>query len=78
MELTKDHFDKELGKMAVMIKTGFDATDVRFDQIDERFNKLETKVDVIQGKLDNILYKEVVHIESRVKKIEQHLGLKPA
>lgn len=70
-ELTKDHFDKELGKMAVMIKTGFDATDSRFD-------KLEQKVDIIQGKLDNILYKEMVHIETRVKKIEQHLGLKPA
>ena len=87
-ELTKEHFDQQLkslvtqtaletafDKQAVLINNAFQAHSDHFDQ---RLDKIETKVDVIQGKLDNILYKEVVQIETRVKKIEQHLGLKAA
>jgi hypothetical protein len=70
-ELTKEHLDKQFEKMAVMIKNGFNATATKDD-----LNRLETKVDIIQGKLDNILYKEIVGIETRVNKIEKHLGLK--
>lgn len=77
--LTKDYFDEQFDKMGQAIALGFEGTATKdgLAAVENRLDHLETKVDVIQGKLDNILYKEIAHIETRVKKIEQHLGLKP-
>ena len=90
-EVTKDHLDKQFEKMATMIAKGFDETaskveltgvenrlSGKVDSVESRLGKMESKFDIIQGKLDNILYKEIVGIETRVSKIEKHLGLKPA
>ena len=70
-EISKKYFDDQFDKLGQAIARGFDETN-------GNVKTLETKVDVIQGKLDNILYKEVTQLETRVNKIEKHLGFKPA
>ena len=79
-ELTKEHVDKQFEKMAVMIAKGFEATSTKTEVkgLENRLDKLEGKVDIIQGKLDNILYKEINNLDSRVHKIEKHLGFTTA
>lgn len=60
----KDHFDKLL-------------VDLKKD-MDQRFDKIDGRLEIVESKLDRALYTEVVHLEARLKRVEQKLGIKPA
>ena len=83
--------DKRFDKMAVMIKNGFDNTatkkeleEVRMDlktdiaSLQADVVKIDDGLKVVETKLDKALYTEIVKLETRVKKIEEHLGMKPS
>ena len=55
----------------------FNQIDRKFHQIDQKFNGLNEKIDRIENKVDRALHKEYTNLEGRVKKIENHLNLKP-
>ena len=69
-----------LDDLAVMIKNGFDNTATKKDIEDVRFDiaKIDDRLKVVETKLDKALYTEISKLETRVKKIEEHLGMKPS
>ncbi len=77
-----------------MIKNGFDNTatkadfkalDARIDTLDQKIDTLDQKVDkiderlqIVEAKLDRALYTEYIHLETRVKRLEEKAGIKSA
>ena len=43
--------------------------------LEPAFNDVHEKLDVIQTKLDKALYTEVVHLEARIKRLEDKVGI---
>ncbi len=86
-ELTQKYFDEQFEKLASSVKKGFDNTSTKqdFKELDQKIDNLESKVDkideglqTVETKLDRALYTELTHIEARVKRLEQKVGIKPA
>ena len=93
MELTKKYFDEQFENLTSSVKAGFDNTatkkelntlETKVDGLETKVDGLETKIDkiderlqIVETKLDRALYSEYVHLETRVKKLEQHTGIKP-
>ena len=66
------------------LETKVDGLETKVDGLENKVDGLETKVDkiderlqIVETKLDRALYSEYVHLETRVKKLEQHTGIKP-
>lgn len=55
----------------------FDAIDGRFSDMDGRFDTLEERLGIVETKLDRALYTELVYIETRLRKVEEKVGIKP-
>lgn len=72
--------DKRFDKMAAMIKSGFDHTatiqDVKI--LNQKIDKVGDRLQTVETKLDRALYTETVHLETRIKRLEEHVGIKPA
>ena len=75
-----------LDDLAVMIKDGFDNTatknDVevlssRFDTLEQKVDKVDERLQTVETKLDRALYTEVVHLERRLRRVEEKVGIKP-
>ena len=91
---TKDEFRKELAKgldqsfekQAVLINNAFQSHSDHFDKIiadmkkdmDASFEKVENRLDTVESKIDRALYAEAIHIETRLKRVEQKLGIETA
>lgn len=61
----KEHFDKRL-----------DGVDRRFDSLDSKVDKIDERLQVVETKLDRALYTELTHIEARLRKVEEKVGIK--
>ncbi len=76
-----------LDDLAVMIKNGFDNTatkqdfevlNQKIDKVDKKVDKIDERVQVVETKLDRALYTELTHLETRVKRLEQKVGINAA
>lgn len=70
--------DERFEKQARMIKTGFDNTATRQDveHIRDDIAKIDERLQIVEAKLDRALYTEYVHLEARVKRLEEKAGIK--
>lgn len=72
--------DQRFDKMGQMINSAFQGQkehlDERFDGVNERLDKVEERLAVVETKLDRALYTEVVHLETRIKRLEEKVGIK--
>ena len=77
-DLTKEHLDEKFEKQAQMIAKGFDNTANKqdVDEIRSDIAKLDERLHVVEIKLDRALYTEITHIEARVKRLEEKVGIK--
>ena len=79
-----------LDDLAVMIKNGFDNTATKKDlaaveqslrkditKLEGKVDKIDERLQIVETKLDRALYTEYVHLETRVKRLEEKIGLKP-
>ena len=71
-----------LDDLAAMIKNGFDNTATKQDlrevktSLKSDIAKIDEKLQVVETKLDRALYTELTHIETRVKRLEERVGIK--
>ena len=47
------------------------------DNLEPAFDNVYNELQVIQTKLDRALYTELIHLETRVKRLEQKAGITP-
>lgn len=82
----KNNKSVTLDDLAVMIKNGFDNTatkqDVvvitgRLDTLEQKVDKVDERLQTVETKLDRALYTEVVHLERRLRRVEEKVGIKP-
>lgn len=82
-----------LDDLVVMIKNGFDQTatkkdaealggslnalDKKVDKLDKKVDKIDERLQTVETKLDRALYTEVVHLETRLRRVEEKVGIKP-
>jgi len=45
------------------------------DNLEPAFDNVYNELQIIQSKLDRALYTEIVHLEARVKRLEQKTGI---
>ena len=80
--ILKEELEKGFEEQARFINTAFqeqqDHMDDKFDAVDQRFDKIEERLQIVETKLDRALYTELVHLESRLRTVEEKIGLKPA
>lgn len=70
--------DRGFEKQAVLINSAFQEQKDHFDRlIADLQEDLKGDITRIETKLDRALYTELVHLEARVKRVEQKLGIKP-
>ena len=43
--------------------------------LEPAFDGLHQRIDIIETKLDKVLYTEVVHLEARIKRLEDKVGI---
>lgn len=73
-----------LDDLAVMIKNGFDNTATKKDleavekSLSKDIVKIDERLQLVETKLDRALYTEYVHLETRVKRLEEKVGIKTA
>lgn len=74
------HIDGRIDKMAAMIKHGFDntSTSQNFEVLNQKNDKVYDRLQTVETKLDRALYTDNVHLERRIKRLEEHVGIKPA
>jgi hypothetical protein len=86
-ELTKDYFDGQFDKLGQAIARGFEETatkielnkvEVELEGVKTSITKLDNRLGVVEINLNKALHTEYVHLEVRVKRLEQHTGLKTA
>lgn len=67
-----------LDDLAVMIKSGFDntATKADIEEVRSDIAKIDERLHVVESKLDRALYTEITHLEGRVKRLEEKVGIK--
>ena len=72
-----------LDDLADMVQVGFNETYHRFDKVEGRLTGVEEKLSdvddrlsVVEVKLDKALYASMAHLEARVKKLEEKVGIK--
>lgn len=101
-ELTKEHFDQQLGKLvtkkdfevvlddrfkkqAILINSAFQEQGEHFTRLiadlqhdlDGKIDKLDGRLQTVETKLDRALYTELTHLESRLRRVEEKVGIKP-
>ena len=84
-EITLKHLEKAFDKQAVLINNAFEDQKNYIDQqahkvggrIDLLQDELKTDIHRVEAKVDKALYSEYVNLETRVKRVEHKLGLKP-
>ena len=80
-KILKEKLDEGFEAQARLINTAFQGEkehlDERFDNVDQRLDKVEERLGVVETKLDRALYTELVHLETRIKRIEEKVGIKP-
>ena len=64
--------------LARMIAEGFESTAAKPDlvRLETKVDKIDEKLRIVETKLDRALYTQLAHLESRVKKLEEKIGLK--
>lgn len=86
-EILKKELEKGFEKQALMIKRGFDETaskteiksvESRLTGVEGEMLKVHDRLTTVGHKLDSVLYKEFDRIETRLKRVEQKLGINPA
>lgn len=70
--------DERFDKMAVMIKAGFDntATKQDFVVLNDKIDGIDERLKLVETKLDRALYTEVTHLEARIRRLEEKVGIK--
>ena len=59
------------------LETKVDGLETKVDGLETKIDKIDERLQIVETKLDRALYSEYVHLETRVKKLEQHTGIKP-
>lgn len=83
-QLTKkeleESLDRRFEEQARIINSGFEQTATKqdFKVLNKRFDKVEDRLQVVEIKLDRALYTETVHLEARIKRLEEKVGIKPS
>lgn len=83
-----------LDDLAVMIKNGFDNTatkqavealggslntlDKKVDKLEKKVDKIDERLQTVETKLDRALYTELVFLETRLRRVEEKVGIKSA
>ena len=81
---TLDSIAKSIDDLARITANGFANTATKQDlaMVEQSLKSDITKIDeclrVVESKLDRALYTELVHLESRLRKVEEKIGIKPA
>ncbi|MBI4053975.1 MAG: hypothetical protein HY397_01440 [Candidatus Doudnabacteria bacterium] len=77
--------DDRFEKQAIMIKAGFDYTATKEDLkgvegrltgVESSLEKIDERLQTVEAKLDRALYTEYIHLEARVKRLEEKAGIK--
>ena len=79
-ELSKEYFDDQFDKLGVAIARGFEetATKVELNDLKTNVQKIDNRLHAVEINLNKALHTEYVNLEVRVKRLEQHTGLKTA
>lgn len=82
-----------LDDLALMVANGFANTATKQDlenlatkqdlkiteeSLKKDLNAINDRLKIVETKLDKALYTDMVKLETRVKRIEEHIGLKPS
>lgn len=51
--------------------------DEKLKPLDKKIDKIDERLQVVEAKLDRALYTEYIHLEARVKRLEEKVGIKP-
>jgi len=78
-----------MDQLAKMVAAGFDNTATKDDlegvrggikrleqKVGDGFSQVDKRLGIVETKLDKALYQEMSHIEARVKRLEQKVGIK--
>lgn len=63
-------------QMGVMVARGFERTYSDMDDLGKKIDNLDDRIKVVETKLDRALYTELTHIEARLRKVEEKVGIK--
>ena len=64
-----------IDKLAKMIADGFEQTADNMAQLNEKIDVIDGRLVVVETKLDKALYHDISLLESRVKRLEQKIGI---
>ncbi|MDZ4244031.1 MAG: hypothetical protein U1C57_02905, partial [Candidatus Doudnabacteria bacterium] len=69
-------------EQAVLINKAFQDQKEHFDELlagmDLKIDKIDERLQTVETKLDRALYTELTHLEGRLRRVEEKVGLKPA
>lgn len=82
LEAIANKIDQRHEEMALMVARGFERVYTDLDEVKndlgKKLDQLDERVRIVETKLDKALYTEITHIESRLRKVEEKVGIKPA
>lgn len=65
----------DLEELALIIKNGFERTDLRFDEVDKRFNEIDKRFDRIENMILTDHIRRIERLEKQVEELKDALAL---